>query len=153
MKERFSAEEWSTLSILPAFVFVRVAGADSEIDDLEIKSMRELLGRPDQCMDPLHGQILADLTQDDLDVVLGPGASLSSEQFETITTLLRERLDYDEYHRFAASLLDHGMRIARASGGFLGLGSKVSGVERKALDSLARALDLGPEVVERIVKG
>lgn len=47
----------------------------------------------------------------------------------------------------AGDLVDLTLRVAEASGGFLGMGSKVSSEEKAAIQSLADAL--GPSAVER----
>jgi hypothetical protein len=57
---------------------------------------------------------------------------------------LRERLGPDEAKRLEAGLLDHARAVARASGGVLGMGSKVSAAEAAMLERLQAAFAPGP---------
>jgi hypothetical protein len=56
---------------------------------------------------------------------------------------LRQRLGPDEARRLEASLLDHARAIAKASGGVLGLGGKVSAAEAAMLERLQAAFAPG----------
>jgi hypothetical protein len=50
-------------------------------------------------------------------------------------------LDPTVYGQFKAQVLDRAESVAKAAGGFLGLGNKISNVERAVLDRLSRAFE------------
>jgi DnaJ-domain-containing protein 1 len=52
---------------------------------------------------------------------------------------LCQRLDSQEIERLQHELLDRAREVARATGGFLGFGDKMSPAERSALDELEQA--------------
>jgi hypothetical protein len=142
MREQFSSEEWSILSALPVHVFIRVAGADSNIDDAEMAQMKDSLRDAAQCEDALLAALLHDLHAQDLELAIARAAGVTQRDLDKARHLLQARLGAQRYQEFASTLYAHGERIAQASGGFLGVGSKMSGSEKRALQSLAQTLGI-----------
>lgn len=54
---------------------------------------------------------------------------------------MKSKLETVHFNQFKHQLLERAESVAKAAGGFLGLGNKVSHVERAALDRLAKAFD------------
>jgi hypothetical protein len=54
---------------------------------------------------------------------------------------LCESLTAEEKERFREKIIDRAMQIAQASGGFLGLGNKVSKAEQTVIDTLKTAFE------------
>jgi hypothetical protein len=54
---------------------------------------------------------------------------------------LCESLTVEEKDRFREKIIDRAMQIAEASGGFLGLGNKISKAEQKVIDTLKTAFE------------
>jgi len=67
-----------------------------------------------------------------------PGAELLETWRDYIEVVLHQ-LDAEERRKLRESLLHRGRQIAKASGGFLGVG-KISKGERKALEEIEAAL-------------
>jgi hypothetical protein len=54
---------------------------------------------------------------------------------------MREKLDPTIYQQFKTQVLERAEGVAKAAGGFLGLGSRISHVEQVMLDRLAQAFE------------
>ena len=61
------------------------------------------------------------------------------EAWKQLVLAIREQIGPDEAARLRAEILDRARRVARASGGVLGMGSKVSSAEAAMLQQLERA--------------
>jgi hypothetical protein len=80
----------------------------------------------------------------------------TDEFFLTTLRIIRHILDSDTGNPYVASrtdLISFCIRIAKASGGFLGVGSRVSEEEQAALDQIAEELTRrNPEAVRQVVE-
>jgi hypothetical protein len=124
-----SAETVAALSLVP---LVEVAWADGNLDDKERTAVLEGAARNGVAAgSPAHGLLAGWLTQK-------PEARLLTAWTQLIEGL-RAEMSAAELATLKTSLLDNARAVAGASGGILGLGSKVSGAEERMLQSLARA--------------
>ena len=64
---------------------------------------------------------------------------ISLESWKAYIGALKETLDGAALTQLKASILDRAEAVAKSAGGFLGLGNKVSDVERKVLDDLSNS--------------
>ena len=152
MKEKFSPEDWEELKVLPFIVFNMVAAADGEIDKKEVAQVSaELMSAP-TFKDPLHRELMLDVTQSNLQEILKKSfdVGMTEQRLSNAKSFLKQALSDEEYSRFLGSLIISGGNIARASGGgFLGLGDKVSDEEKKVLIFLTSLFEIDLEVVAR----
>lgn len=136
MKDKFTAEEWELLKMLPIMVFVLVAGADGKIDQKERNQLEEDIKGAPLYKDPLHQALGIDILTSDFGALLrnSMDSSKFAERAEKMKNILKDKLTKDEYDRFLGSLFINGLKVARSSGGGpLGLGDKVSDSEKHAL--------------------
>jgi len=132
VRERFSDGEWERLCLLPALIFSLVAGADGRIDDREWKRFHQNL--EDSHAHPLLSLVYQELEGLDLPEVMARAATAAQDPRHSQLTRqsLQFRLTPEEYADFMAAVFESGLSIARASGGFLGMG-RVSAQEKLAL--------------------
>jgi len=142
MRDRFSALEWHKLLRLPGVVFMAVAMADGRADSGEQNCFLDYLNQSSH-VDPLVRALFNQVAEK------GPEA-LEVEQLleghvaflEDIRNILEQRLSQDERRTFLAGLLGLGHHVAAATGGFFGLGNRVSAVEEARLAEVSQALGL-----------
>jgi hypothetical protein len=151
MKEKFTQEEWGLLKLLPFHVFVMVAGADRKIDKKEIAQLSEDLRTAAFYKDPLHRELFIDILTSDVNALVEEAMDISKllGRANQIKAILKEKLTPDEYQRFVASMFIDGLKVARASGGGILGGRKVSEEEELALNMFAAMFDLDPKSVSR----
>lgn len=117
------------LALVP---IVEVAWADGKIDDKERKAVLDAAeARGIRAGDLEHGLLESWLAH-------RPAAELLEAWQHYVTGLLPE-LAPEQREALRRELLDRARTVAEASGGFLGLGNKVSERESAVLDQLARA--------------
>jgi hypothetical protein len=131
MELELTAETVAAISLTP---LVEVAWADGKVDKKERAAVLEAardfgLTRQDVSYMLLEGR-------------LGerPDAELS-KTWKSYVRLLARILDAATISALRDEILVRAERVAEASGGLLGLGSKISASERSKLDELARAFD------------
>jgi tellurite resistance protein len=127
------AETVAALSIVP---LVEVAWADGSLD---AKERQAILGRARD-----SGVVPGSTAQALLEAWLErrPDPKLL-DAWTSMVRGLREHLGPDEAARLQAGLLDQARAVASASGGVLGMGSKVSGAEAEMLARLEAAFAPG----------
>ena len=105
MKDRFSAEEWNQLKVLPFQVFILTAGADGRIDKKELEAVKQQFSEADGYDRSRHlsyggigygGDLRPDLTVIfDVPVATGLGrrrAACGGQRFEQMTEAFHERV-------------------------------------------------------------
>lgn len=135
----------------PALCFLLVAGVDGDIDKKEILSFAEALAGHAAGDNTLIRETFAAAPEKfaqhltDIIAEVGPGAAmLIPFQIKTAMQIAREQHPADA-DGFAQALYDVAYTVADASGGFFGLGSKISTQEKTALEMLEVALGLKDE--------
>ena len=140
----FSAEELTTLKQAPFLVFMLVAAADGKVDKKEASEFAKVLVSQEIKENLLMNRIVTNVVHD-LPGMLASVASSPNGYFEElgkITDIVDRKVSKEEARQFKIALLLLGKRIAEASGGFLGFGSKISKEEKVALAGIAMFLGL-----------
>lgn len=140
MRERFQGLEWLKLCRLPAVIFYAVASADGRADHYEEERFLEHVtqSRP---VDMLVRRVFDNVVEQGRDAIKLTDAERDYTTYVAeMGAVLRERLPEGERRSFLAGLLGLGHHVAAASGGFFGLGSKVSAAESARLEELSTAL-------------
>jgi hypothetical protein len=140
----FNDEEWRHLQYVPLWVFFTVAGSDGKFDKKELmafdKALQEALLQPE----PLVRDILL-ATRENIDELLPESMEKLAAvdmvaMWNWVADLLQIKAGPEQAGAVKDAMLGVGWRVAAASGGFLGLGSKVSPEERLALAAIAHHL-------------
>lgn len=144
VSDKITTADLDALANLPIVIFVAVAGADGDIDKKEIEAF--------------YKQLAAGMLADQ--VILRAAALMTVANFQERMTqaltgqldahstimrardLLHTKLARDEALEIKRALMQIGKKIAEASGGFLGFGSKISKQEQRALDAIRQILEL-----------
>ena len=146
LEEILSNEELRTLQLAPFWVFSSIAGADGKIDEKEKKAFSKELKDSSLYKNPLTKAILTTLNNE-MDTLLTDLSSDPRNIEEGIRSVreIAEKADEKGAVLFCEDLFALGIRIADASGGFLGLGDKISEDEWKILEKVASWLDVDIE--------
>ncbi len=116
MKDRFSANEWNDLLILPFHLFTAIALADGEIQQSELK---EFLERTTQgalgYKDPLHKEVARGIIDGDAGELLQAAMGTTGWDPQAVKSLMKENLTSDEYQGFIGSMFIDLLNIAKAS--------------------------------------
>lgn len=128
----------------PFLVFLAVATADGKVDKKEGRAFHKILAQAGDLSSQLLRQVLAQATDHAAQFIeaLSSGKITPLEELESIKKIAGDRLDEEEANLFKKSLLAIGIRVAEASGGLFGFGSKISKQEKAALAALATTLEL-----------
>lgn len=123
------AETYAALTLVP---MIEVAWADGTLDAKERKAvLTSAAGQGVKEGTPAYGLLESWLEA-------RPGTELREAWFAYLEALM-ERLPPNGRREFKRALVGRAEQVAEASGGFLGLTSKVSASERKVLDELNAA--------------
>ena len=121
-----------TLAAFALYPLVEVAWADGRVDDREREAL--LKAAAEQGLAPgtaIHG-VFEDLLRE------APRPEVRAAWYAWARSL-RDRVEPGEAAKIASSLADQARSVAEASGGFLGLGRRVSDREQVVLDSIDKA--------------
>ena len=152
MKEQFTTEEWNNLKVLPIAVCFLVAAADGTIDRQEVNAILMELGGGASIDNELHRELILDMKTKSNRPPQGVGNQTQAQDHIVKTKdVLKAKLSNDEYQDFIGSLFMSGVKVAKASGGFLGIGDKVSTEEKVVLAAVAAAWDLKPEALKKYI--
>ena len=142
MRQQFAEVEWLNLVRLPVVVFQAVALADGKADSGEQTCFLEYVQRTTH-VDPLLKQLCYVLAEQGKDVLqLSERETDFRTYLEEMRRVLENRLSPQERRSFLAGLLCLGHHVAGASGGFWGLGNRVSAVESARLEEISAIFDL-----------
>ena len=149
-KTNFSAEmtadDWASLAKAPCMVFLMVAGADGSIDQKEMAVFGKILGH--------HHKIPISIVQKVLGITQNNIQGLIEELTQSgrppvmelmyVSALLRSgKLSEQDARNFGEFLYALGEAVASASGGFLGLGSKINKQEAEVLKTIKALVHAG----------
>lgn len=125
--------ESQTLAALSLVPLVRVAWADGSVDDKERAAVMQAAKEGGvQPGSPGHQM---------LDKWLNRGADPALiKAWAEFAKTLASRLHGGDREALAASIVDKARTVAEASGGFMGMGNKVSKEEQAVLDEIRKAL-------------
>ena len=141
-KDRFTPVEWQSLLYAPLIIFNIVAGADGRIDQKEVTAFKKLLVEgllsDIELMKLITNELLQDL--ENLTSEVFSGNMDPNQCMESIRNAVDVELTEEEALAFKLALLSIGKKIAKASGGFLGLGNRICLSEKQAMVTLAAAL-------------
>jgi tellurite resistance protein len=124
-------ETATALSIVP---LVMVAWADGELDKKEKKEILRVVNAAKF----MRSQINCEIIEQWLEIQ--PGKNLLEAWIHYVRSL-SSKLPQDQRDNLKKEILDQAENIAKASGGFLGFGNKISAEEKKLLKTLAYAFD------------
>ncbi len=140
MHERFSPAEWEDLLRLPVVVYQAVAAADGRIDTDEKNSFLAYVQRTGHT-DALLARIFDGLVDQGDEVLNTSSRERDYRSFlQYIRPILERHLNSDERRSFLAGLLYLGHNVADASGGFFGLGRRVSAAEQARIQEIGGLL-------------
>jgi hypothetical protein len=123
------AETYAALTLVP---MIEVAWADGTLDRKERAAvLKSAAGQGVKEGTPAYGLLESWLEA-------RPGKELLEAWFEYLKALM-ERLPPNGQREFKRALVGRAQQVAEATGGFLGLGSKISDSEREVLDALNAA--------------
>jgi hypothetical protein len=138
--------EFGILIRSPLVVFFLVAGADGKVDKKEVMKLLSLMQAAVE--QGSHGTLFSAVlrsTVANLPVLMEEVAQVSPiEQLLELRLLVEQLFNPHDCYNFKKGLLSLGQSIAEASGGFLGIGSKVSKEEKLALTRIAQLLNFQP---------
>lgn len=138
----YTNDEWRLLEYAPLWVFSAVAGADSDIDKKEGAALAKELQEAHLYKNGLAREVLSSVLHGFSDIMPAYTADSRSidEGLEDVASLLASKGETDA-EGFKRAMLLLGKNIAESSGGgFLGIGSKVSDAEKRALVVVATSL-------------
>ena len=140
-KDLFTDKEWRTLQCVPWWVFYTVAGADTRIDMKELGSLLSILSCK-TATDPLTMEILTFSMEELAEIQSQATAEIGSYwgKLKEVADILEQKTSPSQAKDFKETMLKLAYSIANASGGFLGLGEKVSTGEQSVISDLAFAL-------------
>ena len=141
MRERFSADDWSAVKMLPFVVFARVACADGEIQRAEATQFTEELKSSAFCKDELRRELSQDILASDFMDLFTEAMDRETwdERIDGAVAALRRSLSEAAYRRFVGDLILFAVGIAIAAGGEKGESLKTP-EEESELIALARRL-------------
>lgn len=119
-REACTPQEWETLQFAPLWTFHAVAGIDSKIDNKESAAL---------------ANVMQAYVRDGRGVING---------LKQVAVVLDQRAGGNATP-FKQAMLLVGINVARASGGFLGVGDPISADEKKALVAVLLAVGLRPD--------
>lgn len=136
-----STEDWMTLVGGPWLIFMIVATSEQKVDRKKVPAFMEALRKEYASASDFSRKVLEPLLQDPRRA--HTGEETLHERLVALAFVLRsERIAKEDAIQMSAILQKLGRKVATASGGFLGFGSKISQGEAEALYSIERALTI-----------
>jgi len=129
-----SQEEKGRLALAPHAVLDHVGGADGKVDDREAEALGAWI-EATAAAGGFAGDVAAAARAAPVDT---PSQGLDG--LRALRPLIEQRLDAEEAAALREALIALGEQVAMASGGFLGIGSRVCAAEQVALREIGRAL-------------
>jgi hypothetical protein len=141
-------EEWALIGQAPVLAFLLVAAADGNVDKKEVASFgKTLSGLASQHEHPATAKMMQ-MAQQGLPEILPRLLSGKIEPVElmrSFTELVERRFSQQDAQIIKTAILFTAHQIAESSGGFLGMGPKISKQEKQALGALVSLLGLGDQ--------
>ncbi len=139
--------DYELIKEAPFIIFIIMALADGEIDLKETSALAEVILNPSEFNNDFLVQVIRDaipeITSTSIPECLAPIMNSSPDYLNKLQELKRtidENLDASEALQFKMALIKLGYKIADASGGLFGLGSRVCKQEEKMLQTIATVL-------------
>jgi tellurite resistance protein len=143
-KPEITDEESEVLVRSPLLVFLIVAAADGKVDKKELAAFQKVIAGVMMGATPLLREAMSEMLPE-LERHLTELQEMNPvEQLQRLASILDTHFP-DEAENFKRGLLNIGIQIAESSGGFLGLGSKVSKDEAMAIVVIAQTLGVTAE--------
>lgn len=138
------AEHIATLKRAPLLMFFLISAADGKIDRKEVIEFAKIIGNPDNQVNPVLKAVLSDISDSAAELLVEMAAEgLNYElELQKLQVAVDQCLPSDDANDFKKALWELGEKIASASGGFWGFGSKISKEETMALDAIADILKI-----------
>jgi len=116
MKDRFSAEEWKDLLVLPFHLFTAIAIADGEIQEEELKEFLDRTARAALAYtDPLHKEVARGILDAETGELFQAATGATGWDPKRVKQVMTEKLTPAEYQGFIGSVFVDLVNIARAS--------------------------------------
>lgn len=144
IQDKFTSEEWDVLSSSPISIFCLVAGADGSIDKKEFMEFAKIILGLKHFDHELIKAVYAS-TVDGIEAKFNnviKNLETIKSYVKRVRPILKGKVEDKVVDEFCKSLLFLGHKVASASGGFLGFGSKVSKEEKEMLIRIATMLDV-----------
>ncbi len=141
-RQQYDEGEWRTLLFSALWVFDAVAGADEKIDSKEETAFLETLSafNPTPLVDKIQSDLHANIDRLKKEFEADPrDVSKGLTEVEALLARYPNREHAAETRRALVSL---ATKVAEASGGFLGMGNKVSKAEADAIVRIRALLRL-----------
>lgn len=145
--EGIDHEDYELIKEAPFIIFILMALADGEIDLKETTALAEVILNPSTFKNDFLVQVIRDaipeITPTSIPECLAPIMNNSPDYLNKLQELKRaidENLDASEALQFKQALIKLGYKIADASGGLFGLGSRVCKQEEQMLRTIAKVL-------------
>jgi len=145
--EGIDSEDYELLKEAPFIVFILMALADGEIDLKETTALAKVILDPSAFKNDFLVQVIRDaipdITPTSIPECLAPIMNNGPDYLNKLQELKRaidENLDASEALQFKQALIKLGYKIADASGGLFGLGSRVCKQEEQMLRTIAKVL-------------
>jgi hypothetical protein len=136
-----SEEDMKLITRAPLLVFLLVAAADGKIDKKEMIGFQKVSMEVMVGATPLLREAMSRLLPKIDEHLRAMQASNPVEQLERLSTVL-DSFYAKEARTFKEQLMTIAIKIAESSGGFLGMGSKVSKDEKMAIAGIGMVLGL-----------
>ena len=138
-RKDFSDEEWRTLQFGPYWAFMAVAAQDGYLDEREKEAFRAALTETDDMKGGLSRTVVESVCAEETALFTAWQADDRSpaDGFAAITQIL-DRTDADEANRYKGALVWLAVKVADASGSWLG--GTISQKEREAIETVATML-------------
>jgi len=142
--ESLTTEDQRTLRCAPLWMLHLVGGADGKVDKKEWEALRFALRREGPLDIGLVGQVFGAVSEnyEKMDEETLNAGIPAIDGLSSTGQLLDRACSPGESQHFKEALLALGSAVAEASGGVLGVGSKICGAERQAIRAAAKALGI-----------
>lgn len=151
--QHYTAEEISTLHLIPLWVFYAVAGADSIIDQREIATFKRMLKEAENLIDSFARDVFTGLQTSFDDAVLRSKSEEPIEGIQKTMEVVSRKSSPSECEDFKLLVFVIGWSVAAASGDLsdTGEGSNISQEEIENLTQIAEALSLSTAKLSRVI--
>jgi hypothetical protein len=151
--QHYTAEEVSTLHLIPLWVFYAVAGADSVIDQREIATFKKMLKDAENLVDSLARDVFLGLQAGFDEAVLRSKSEEPIEGIQKTMDIVSRKSSPNECEDFKLLVFVIGWSVAAASGDLTdtGEGSNISQEEIENLTQIAEALSLSTAKLSRVI--
>lgn len=138
-RKDFSDEEWRTLQFGPFWAFMAVAAQDGNLDEGEKRAFHDATAETEGMKGALATEVINSVATEETAVLAAWQADdrPPADGFAAITKILA-RVDADEATRYKGALIWLAIKVADASGSWLG--GKISHRERGAVETVATML-------------